>query len=131
MKIFWILFIPVLAMGQIYANHEVVGKRIIEFRSQKKLVAMVQDGKKYTALDKEFAQLAKGAEIDYKKSVTSALIDAKKAGQVIVVLDEKGHKITCDPKKEADVSIINLLTSACQNGYKKESQESSNGKNDK
>jgi hypothetical protein len=125
MKRLLLLLLPVLVSAQIHAKVETVNQRQTEYLSNGKLVCIeTRHGKdaivKLTVLAAEFAILADGRSVDVKKSVVATLLDAKKNNTTIELVDEKGHKIKCDPAKESDASIISILEGAVKNGYRKQ-----------
>lgn len=111
--------------AQVYAKITMVDQAITTTMAEGKLVTITTKvGKgtpvKLTVLDADFAAAAGNQQVDVRKSIAVALIDAKKDKVTLGVCDDKGHKIKCDPSKDSDKSIIDVLEAAVKNGYKKD-----------
>jgi hypothetical protein len=135
MRYLILLLLPAILFGQVKASHEVVTKRITEYKVQGKLVSInkTEAGKttKLTVLDAEFTELAKGKPVDTDKSMASAVKDmiatAKKNKTVIELTNDKGQKIKFDLQKENETSVYNGILASLKNGYKKP-ESTGNGK---
>jgi len=120
---YWILLLlPALAIGQIHAKVGVIGRSITEYKSSGKLVSITKQDKgkdvvKLTCLDAEFTTLVTGREVDIHKSVSVAVLDAKKLNKLIELVDSKGNKKKYDLSKENERSVLASLEADVKAGY--------------